>query len=472
MPNDHHFQLPSVVASLPHLDQYFGAWCIDENTFRGIASTVRGMDLGAHIATQQATETGTRPKGLGGYYTTADGVAIIDITGAMTKRGSSLSDLQYGTLGVRKAVRDATRADDVCGILLRIDSPGGTVAGTSDLADEVARASAVKPVTAYIEDMGASAAYWVASQATRLVANKSAQIGGIGVYLAVEDASQAYEDAGVHVHVVHAGPMKGTGVPGTKITDAQLEDLQRSVDETNNVFLDAVAAGRHMDRTAVDALATGQVHIASQAKALGLIDAVSTISAEIGILINTDTVSHHTSTHRAHTHTAPLEVNQVDSATYAEIKKEFPNAGANFVVKCLDAGHTLDQVRAAYTAELEARAQVAETAKAAAETEAEQAKAEAKTQVETAQAEAAEAKTASQVRAVNVGVQPLATDTAAEADTGNASSDFREAVAAKVQAGMSQHAATRAVCTEFPDLRKAMVDAHNSEHAEYLRTRK
>jgi ClpP class serine protease len=94
------------------------------------------------------------------------------------------------------------------------------------LAESVAT---TKPLAAHIETMGASAAYWMASQAPRVTASRGAQVGSIDAYTVRIDASWAAEINGVQVHVISSGPYMGAGVPGVPITEAQLKDAQQGI---------------------------------------------------------------------------------------------------------------------------------------------------------------------------------------------------------------------------------------------------
>lgn len=144
------------------------------------------------------------------------GVAVLSLSGPMTKRPQSFSD-GASTVRMRRQVRQATADPDVTAIALVIDSPGGQVAGTKELADDVAAARARKPVVAYIEDLGASAAYWVAAQADAIYANETAFVGSIGTYCVVQDLSRMAANVGIEVHVLSTGPFKGAGYPGTAV---------------------------------------------------------------------------------------------------------------------------------------------------------------------------------------------------------------------------------------------------------------
>lgn len=211
-------------------------------------------------------------------YLLRDGVAIIDIAGPLSKSqtlyqyvfgGHSMPELEQQ---IRRAAADKA----VSAILLRIDSPGGTVAGTSDLADAVYEARKEKRVVAYVSDMAASCAYYVASQADEIYADRDAVVGGIGVYLVVPDYSAAAEEQGIKVHVIKAGKNKGAGVPGAPVTDEHLAEFQREVNQLNETFVDAVARGRGWPVADVEKLNDGRVHVGRYALELGLVDGIAT----------------------------------------------------------------------------------------------------------------------------------------------------------------------------------------------------
>lgn len=216
--------------------------------------------------------------------TVIDGVAVIDLLGVMSKATSFWRLYGLGnatTIEVRDAIDRAAANAQIRAIVLRIDSPGGSVAGTADLASAVANARAVKPVLAFIEDMGASAAYWTASQAQEIYAGQTAKVGSIGTYAVIPDYSQMAANEGIKIHVIRAGTFKGAAEPGTVVTDAQLADFQRVIDQTNELFLAGVARGRGISLAKVKELNDGRVHVGKHAQALGLIDGVSTLGAVI-----------------------------------------------------------------------------------------------------------------------------------------------------------------------------------------------
>lgn len=207
------------------------------------------------------------------YHVGTDGVAVIPMSGPLFKGGSKFSSAS--TVDTRRAVRQARDDPDVRGILLHIDSPGGHVAGVQELADEVKATDKVKPVHAHLDDLGASAAYWVASQARHVTANATAQVGSIGVIAIVDDTSGAAELEGVKVHVVATAERKGDFAPGVPVSDDALAALREEVADTHEHFLAAVSRGRGMRGKRLEAVADGRTWIASKAYGLGLIDAVA-----------------------------------------------------------------------------------------------------------------------------------------------------------------------------------------------------
>lgn len=211
-----------------------------------------------------------------GYQVSTAGIALVPIHGAMMKGASKYAECD--TLAVRRAVRMASESRAVRGILLVIDSPGGSVPGTQELADDVYAARQVKPVHAFSDDCCCSAAYWVGCQAERLTSNALGIVGSIGVYSVVEDTSEAASMEGVRVIVVSTGEAKGALVDGVPVSDAALSEVRRLVEGTNGYFQAAVARGRPgLAGDALGAVSTGQVWMGREALALGLVDAVGTL---------------------------------------------------------------------------------------------------------------------------------------------------------------------------------------------------
>lgn len=210
-------------------------------------------------------------------YSVSGGVATIGVHGPLMKSVPMIMKFfgmeATGYLDVQRALAAADADPAVEQVLMSIDSPGGTVAGIHAMTDAIAAVG--KPVTAHITDLGASAAYWMASQADRVTASRGAGVGSIGVYRVAVDSSQAAAAEGVKVKVISSGPYKGAGVPGAPITAEQEADMQADVMKMADEFISEVAAGRGKSPEDIRASADGRVFSASEASARGLIDEVT-----------------------------------------------------------------------------------------------------------------------------------------------------------------------------------------------------
>lgn len=213
-----------------------------------------------------------------------NGVAVVPLIGAMVRRAGPFARMFgiAGTDSTRLAIESALADDEVEQILLRIDSPGGSVSGIDQLADVVA--AATKPVTAISEGMIASAAFYVASQADRIVVGRTDLVGSIGTRMLLFDVSKAFEEKGIEAVAIDSGEFKSAGATGTVITEAHRADFQRIVDFFFNDFVDAVSRGRGMTAKAVREVGDGRMFTPDEARASGLIDGVATLQDTLASL--------------------------------------------------------------------------------------------------------------------------------------------------------------------------------------------
>lgn len=207
-------------------------------------------------------------------YDLRDGVAVIRIRGVIQKTPPDWSTYSTGTINTGNAILQAAADPKVKGILLSVDSPGGYADGILELGDAIYQARALKPVIAQVDGMAASAAYWAASQASTLYLGAMDMVGSIGVYSLVLDDSKWAADMGYKVYLVSSGGIKGAGEVGQEIGKEYLAEAEKVVMTINGFFLDAVARGRRMDRTQVEKLNDGRIHIGAEAVKLGLADGV------------------------------------------------------------------------------------------------------------------------------------------------------------------------------------------------------
>lgn len=420
------------IPGIPYIEQWFGLWAMREESFLSLVDVCRKMDVAAHLAgpgpqsARMAVEDIVQRDG---------NVAIINLRGRMQKQASSLGSAA-STVEVRRAIRQAASDASVSSILLAVDSPGGTVAGTQDLAADIAAAARAKPVIAYIEDVGASAAYWAASQATAIYAGPTAAVGSIGTYGVVVDSSRAAENEGYKVHVVRAGNSKGAGTPGTPVTPEQLAEFQDEVNTLNEFFLAGVSSGRRMPMDQVRTLATGRVWIGQQAADAGLIDGVMSFDAALAKAkaVNPSSVS--------------KGGRPMAAATYAEIVAACPGATPDFICDQLKAGADVATATKDFMAWQGLQI--------------EQARKEAAAQVAAAKAEADAARLAAQASKKAPGVDPLPEHAARGSGVADARAEWDAAIAAKMATGMTRQRAVAAVAAEQPRLREEFVAAANA----------
>jgi signal peptide peptidase SppA len=145
---------------------------------------------------------------------------------------------------IAETIDDYATNPQVTRIAFQVSSPGGTVTGVEELANKVRNIA--KPTMAYTDSEMASAAYWVASAADKVVASPSSTVGSIGVYMTVADMTEMAKAQGIKMVVIKSGKFKGAGIPGTSLSDEQIANLQDSVDAIHADFKASVLQTRKL----------------------------------------------------------------------------------------------------------------------------------------------------------------------------------------------------------------------------------
>lgn len=206
-------------------------------------------------------------------------VAVIPIHGVIEQRGGFMSMFFGGTScdQLTDQLRQAVNDPSVGAIVLDIDSPGGDVAGIEELAQEIYNARKLKPITAVSNTLCASAAYYLGSQASELIASPSSLTGSIGVYTTHEDDSKALDNMGVKFTLLHFGENKTEGNSFEPLSDSARAHMQDMVDGFGAQFEKAVARGRGVKQDDVHKkFGQGRVFDAKKAVSLGMADRVGT----------------------------------------------------------------------------------------------------------------------------------------------------------------------------------------------------
>jgi protease IV len=262
-----------------------GAWLLDkayaESLLPLVVSVFKGEGTFASLFIEGDQEESKMPRQLIGanavyrigYYTDMTGlpegsIAMIDINGPIMKYGGACS---FGSIDKGQTIQRAANAPNIKGILLNIDSPGGQVAGTTDLADIVKSIS--KPVVAMINDgIAASAAMWIASAADEIyVTKKTDQVGSIGVYTTLYDFSGRLEQMGVKVHEIYAPGSEEKNLDYKEALKGNYDLIKEDLKVIRDEFINTVSRNRG-DRLKGDKWKGGKMFYGEEATRIGLID--------------------------------------------------------------------------------------------------------------------------------------------------------------------------------------------------------
>ncbi len=218
------------------------------------------------------------------YYDVRDGVAIIPVSGPLTKKRTVWSFLFGGSSYAEIARTVAYAADDpeIDGIVLDIDSPGGTVSGVEATGEVIHAARSQKPVVAFANGMMTSAAYWLGSAAHAVIAEKTAQVGSIGVLMVHYDWSVALANEGLKISYLTAGRYKAIGNPAEPLSREARDVFQAELDHVYGIFTSTVARNRDVSRERViHDMADGRIFIGAQAADAGLVDDIGSLDTAI-----------------------------------------------------------------------------------------------------------------------------------------------------------------------------------------------
>ena len=174
----------------------------------------------------------------------------------------------------------SVRADStVKAVVLRVASPGGSVAASEKIRTEIDLLRKVKPVIASYGNYAASGGYWISNSCDKIFSDKSTLTGSIGVFSMIPDFSGTAEKV-FHVGVTNVGSSKHSDMYSlTRPLDAEeTAFMQKSVDDIYEAFLENVSAGRGMDKAEIDEIAQGRVWTGSDALKIGLVDEIGTLA--------------------------------------------------------------------------------------------------------------------------------------------------------------------------------------------------
>lgn len=192
---------------------------------------------------------------------------------------------------VLEQIKLAKEDTNIKGVLFDVDSPGGAVAPSIEIAYAIKELNQIKPVIAYAGGTMASGSYYASIWANEIVANPGSMIGSVGVIFQSADISKLAEKFGVKYQVIKAGKYKEMGTPFKSWEQFEKQELQNLIQETYELFVTDVSNARKLDPRKHEEFADARVFNAASAKKVGLIDTVGTLQTAQNILITKSKVT-------------------------------------------------------------------------------------------------------------------------------------------------------------------------------------
>ncbi len=187
-------------------------------------------------------------------------------------------------------IKEFKKDRSIGGVILRINSPGGGVAASQEIYEEIGKLAKRKPVFTSMGSVCASGGYYIAVATKTIFANPGTVTGSIGVIVGFSNLKELFKKIGIKSVIIKSGKFKDIGYPTREMTPEDLRVLQSVVDSIYGQFVKAVSEGRHLPVKKVKSLADGRVFSGLQAKTLGLVDqignledAVASLSKSLGI---------------------------------------------------------------------------------------------------------------------------------------------------------------------------------------------
>lgn len=175
-------------------------------------------------------------------------------------------------------IEKAKTDTNIKGVLFVVDSPGGAVAPSVEVAYAIKELKQIKPVVVYASGVIASGSYYASIWANKIIANPGSMVGSIGVIMQGVNTKELMDKIGIQTQTVKAGKYKESGTPTRKWTEFEEKQLQSVIDDTYNMFITDVATARNLDIKNYTSFADAKIFTSKQAKDVGLVDEVANIT--------------------------------------------------------------------------------------------------------------------------------------------------------------------------------------------------
>jgi protease-4 len=196
-----------------------------------------------------------------------------------------VSDVIYSSEDYVKQLRDLREDDAVAGVILRVDSPGGAVAPSQEVFEEVMKFRDIKkPLVVSMGNLAASGGYYISSPAFKIFANPGSVTGSIGAIMSFPHYYKLLNKIGVDVEVIKAGELKDVGSPHRESTPREKAYLQTMLNDIHNQFIEDVSRARSIDIDSLRPIADGRIFTGRQALLAGLVDTLGSYEDALSYL--------------------------------------------------------------------------------------------------------------------------------------------------------------------------------------------
>jgi protease-4 len=193
---------------------------------------------------------------------------------------------QIGSERWAKELKKLRENEAIKGVVLRINSPGGSAVASDIILRELQLTAQQKPIVVSMGNVAASGGYWIATAGEKIFAEKNTITGSIGVFGLLFNLQEIANDNGINYDVVKTGKFADLNVGLRPKTEAELNIYQKNVDQFYNLFLEKVAEARNLSPEKVAAIAQGRVWSGEDAQTLGLVDEIGGLEAAIEYTVN------------------------------------------------------------------------------------------------------------------------------------------------------------------------------------------
>ena len=219
--------------------------------------------------------------GKGRFDIEGDRIGVIVASGEIRMNGDDVSRTYITPDEIAYQIESAMDDDSIKGVILRIDSPGGSALASEIIVEKLTKLKEKKPVYVSMGSVAASGGYYIASNANKIFANERTVTGSIGVVSMIFNLEDLYEKMGLKWETIEKGKTLGFMNLNKKLTEDEIELIRSSSEKTYGEFKNRVIEGRGLDAAKVEEIAQGKVWTGKEAKEIGLVDEIGSMETAV-----------------------------------------------------------------------------------------------------------------------------------------------------------------------------------------------